>query len=416
MNKIIRLGDICDFINGGAWSDKEYVADGIPVLKVSNFKPSGFLLKEASRLPNSSLEKYKKNLLQTGDMVIATVGSHPNLINSAAGRVCTITDEVSGYLLNQNAVCVRGLDPEVLDQRYLTYLGRSFYFQHYIQSRGRGAANQMRIAISAIKDYKFELLDIVTQRRIAHILSAYDNLIENNQKQIKLLEEAAMRLYKEWFVNLRFPGYENTHIVDGVPEGWELQCFNKVFTFTRGKSYTSKELSDKEGVLLINLKNIRAFGGYNRSVEKKFTGAYKENQTVKSSDVIMAVTDMTQERRLVGYVGLVPNLKAIALITMDLVKLIPYEVSNYYLYSTLRFSNFGKVISQYANGVNVLHLKADAIMDLEMLTPPKSILGKFDEIAKSFFQKIDILENQIDEATQARDKLLPKLMSGEIVV
>ncbi len=242
MNRKVQLGDLCDFINGGAWSDKEYVSTGIPVLKVSNFKPSGFLLEDVSRLPNSSLEKYKKHLLQKGDMVIATVGSHPNLVNSAAGRSCVITDEVTGYLLNQNAVCVRTLDSEVLDQKYLTYLGKSFYFQHYIQSRGKGAANQMRIAISAIKEYELEPPDIGTQRRIAEILSAYDDLIENNQKQIKLLEEAAMRLYKEWFVNLRFPGYENSKIVDGVPEGWRLGRVSELAEFKRGKTITKKML------------------------------------------------------------------------------------------------------------------------------------------------------------------------------
>lgn len=416
MSRMVKLGDVCDFINGGAWSDKEYVPVGIPVLKVSNFKPSGFMLEEVSMLPKSSLEKYKKNLLRTGDMVIATVGSHPNLINSAAGRSCTITDEVSGYLLNQNAVCVRTLDSEILDQKFLTYLGKSFYFQHYIQSRGRGAANQMRIAISAIKDYEFELPDIITQRRIAGILSTYDDLIENNQKQIKLLEEAAMKLYKEWFVNLRFPGHENTPIVNGMPDGWQRQNFDKVFTFVRGKSYSSKELSDKEGILLVNLKNICAYGGYNRNVEKKFNGAYKENQTVKSGDVVMAVTDMTQERRLVGHVALIPNLKTKAVISMDLVKLVPYAVSNCFLYSALRFSNFGKEISQYANGVNVLHLKPDAIGNLEMLIPQDSILCKYDQIVKVYFDRIEMLENQIDLCIQARDNFLPKLMSGEIEV
>jgi type I restriction enzyme, S subunit len=256
MNRKVQLGDLCDFINGGAWSDKEYVSTGIPVLKVSNFKPSGFLLEDVSRLPNSSLEKYKKHLLQKGDMVIATVGSHPNLVNSAAGRSCVITDEVTGYLLNQNAVCVRTLDSEVLDQKYLTYLGKSFYFQHYIQSRGKGAANQMRIAISAIKEYELEPPDIGTQRRIAEILSAYDDLIENNQKQIKLLEEAAMRLYKEWFVKLRFPGYENTKIVDGVPEGWEkcnLGLYAKVKSGYAFKSSWWKH----NGVPVIKIKDIQ---------------------------------------------------------------------------------------------------------------------------------------------------------------
>lgn len=213
------LGELCDFFNGGAWSDKEYVNAGIPVLKVTNCKSTGFQLDGLNYLSEKSREKYKKNELVIGDVIIATVGSHPNLIESAAGRSCIVNSQVEGFYLNQNAVCVRTKDKKVLSQKYLGYLCKCADFQHYIQSRGRGAANQMRIAISSIKEYSFTLPDIQNQHYIADILSTYDDIIENNQKQIKLLEEAAQRLYKEWFVDLRFPGHENTKIVDGVPEG-----------------------------------------------------------------------------------------------------------------------------------------------------------------------------------------------------
>ena len=147
----LSLGDICNFINGGTWSDKEYAPYGLPVLKVSNCKSSGFVVEDISYLPLSSAEKYANNKLHKGDVVIATVGSHPNLADSAAGRSCIINSIVDGYYLNQNAVCLRTKDPSILDQRYLGYHTKHRIFQHYIQMRGRGAANQMRIAISSIK-------------------------------------------------------------------------------------------------------------------------------------------------------------------------------------------------------------------------------------------------------------------------
>ena len=138
-----QLGDVCDFYNGGAWSDKEYVSSGLPVLKVTNCKSKGFALDDVDYLPLSSAQKYAKNKLKNGDVVIATVGSHPNLVDSAAGRSCIINSIVEGFYLNQNAVCIRTKDSEILDQKYLGYLTKYRLFQHYIQMRGKGAANQI---------------------------------------------------------------------------------------------------------------------------------------------------------------------------------------------------------------------------------------------------------------------------------
>ena len=410
-----KLGEVCEFINGGAWSDKEYVFSGIPVLKVSNCKNSGFVLDELDYLPEESREKYSKNELKKDDVIIATVGSHPNLKESAAGRSCVVNDSVAGFFLNQNAVCIRSINTSIVDQKYLGYLASSFPFQHYIQMRGRGAANQMRIAIGSIKEYEHSFPDIKKQRRITSILSSYDALIENNQKQIKLLEEAAQRLYKEWFIDLRFPGYETTPVHDGVPDGWERKAFSAVFSYVRGRSYSSKELSD-DGILMANLKNIRAFGGYNRGAEKRYIGDYKESQLLSAGDIIMGVTDMTQERRLVGHVAVVPDVKEPMIFSMDLIKLIPITCPKSYLYSALQFGGLSGRISPLANGVNVLHLKPEAMMNLNMVVPDETTMLKYDEAFSAYQSRIEILQNQSAVAEEARDRLLPKLMSEEIEV
>ena len=243
--KKVKLGELCEFINGGAWSDKEYVSEGIPVLKVTNCKTTGFVLSELNYLPSSSRQKYSQNELQLNDVIIATVGSHPNLVNSAAGRSVIVNSLVVGFFLNQNAVCIRTKNNNILNQLYFGYYSKYYLFQNYIQMRGKGAANQMRIAISAIKDYPMPLLPIENQERIATILSRYDSLIENYQKQIKLLEESAQRLYKEWFIDLRFPGHENTKIVDGVPEGWEKKCVDSIYSIKYGKNLSTKLIEEK---------------------------------------------------------------------------------------------------------------------------------------------------------------------------
>ncbi len=301
----------------------------------------------------------------------------------------------------------------VSDVRFVKY---SFdLLQKNMKQISQGTA-QDNLSWEKLSTFKFPAPHIDIQRKIADYLSAYDDLIENNQKQIKLLEEAAQRLYKEWFVDLRFPGHEQTKIVDGVPENWSVQLLSQVFSYVRGKSYSSSDIVDdrQAGISLINLNSIKPFGGYKRNAEKRYLGKVNDNQFVNAGDVLMGVTDMTQERRLVGHVALVPNLSKQATFSMDLIKLEPFTVPKYYLYASLRYGGYSNRIAQLANGVNVLHLKPESIMNLKMPIPQISILKKFDEAFASYQKKIEILENQMSLASEARDRLLPKLMNGEI--
>ena len=302
---------------------------------------------------------------------------------------------------------------EVADVRFVKYCFD--ILQQNCKKISQGAA-QDNLSWEKLSTILFPAPPVAVQKKIADILSTFDDLIENNQKQIKLLEETAQRLYKEWFVDLRFPGYENTPIVDGVPEGWKYRPLSEVFDFVRGKSYSSKELSDTTGVLMVNLKNIRPFGGYNRSAEKRFTGQFKENQTLTAGDVVMGVTDMTQERRLVGHVALVPDMGEAMTFSMDLIKIIPKLANRLFIYSALYYGGLSKQISPLANGVNVLHLKPEAMMGIEMLIPCTEILRIYHDQIAPIIARIEVLQKQCNIAAEARDRLLPKLMNGEIEV
>ena len=301
----------------------------------------------------------------------------------------------------------------VADVRFVKYCFD--ILQQNCKKISQGAA-QDNLSWEKLSTILFPAPPIEVQKRIADMLSAYDDLIENNQKQIKLLEEAAQRLYKEWFVDLRFPGHETTPLTDGIPEGWQYSPLSEVFDFVRGKSYTSKELSDTVGVLMANLKNIRAFGGYKRNAEKRFTGQFKENQTLAAGDVVMGVTDMTQERRLVGHVALVPDMGEAMTFSMDLIKIIPKLTDKLFVYSALYYGGLSKQISPLANGVNVLHLKPEAMMGIEMLIPHDAIVRAYHERISPIIVRIEVLQKQCDIAAEARDRLLPKLMNGEIEI
>ena len=394
-----KLDDVCIFINGGAWSDKEYVNKGLPVLKVTNCKSKGFELDDIDYLPISSSQLYAKNKLVKGDVVIATVGSHPNLVDSTAGRSCIVSSIVEGFYLNQNAVCIRTKDSNILDQKYLGYLTKYRLFQNYIQMRGKGAANQMRIAIGAIKSFEFDFPDIDTQRRIGNILSSYDALIEINQRQIKLLGEAAQRLYKEWFVNLRFPGYEDAQIVDGVPEGWRKVTLSEISDVIMGQSPKSEFYNkNKEG-----LPFHQGVGSYGNRFVKDDTYSTSYTRIAEAESILFSV------RAPVGRLNITKNKIVIG---RGLSAINHKEHLQSFLFYLLKERYFKE--DMVGNGSIFASISKNELLGQEFIVPSSSLQRKFDSIASSIDRQIDNLDTKISLLTEARDRLLPKLMSGEI--
>ena len=407
--KKVRLGELCDFINGGAWSDKEYAPEGIPVLKVTNCKNSGFSLSELSYLPHSLEQKYIQNKLQRNDVIIATVGSHPNLVNSSAGRSVIVNSFVEGFYLNQNAVCIRTKDEEILDQLFWGYYSKYYLFQNYIQMRGKGAANQMRIAISAIKNYPMPLPPINVQRHIASILSRYDSLIENYQKQIKLLEEAAQRLYKEWFIDLHFPGHENTKIVDGVPEGWERKKVGEIGTVITGKTPSTSNKENYGGSIpFITIPDMHTGIYPVSSVFLSEKGAESQSKKYIPQGALIV--------SCIGTAGLVCITKErcqtnqqINSLILDDKEMLHYM---YFVFLSLKehLNNIG------SNGATMTNVNKSKFEGIDIVVPSSCIIRDFSQRTTPYFENILSLQSQIRLLTEARDRLLPKLMSGEITV
>ena len=407
--KKVKLGELCDFINGGAWSDKEYAPEGIPVLKVTNCKNSGFSLSELSYLPYSLEQKYIQNKLQRNDVIIATVGSHPNLVNSSAGRSVIVNSFVEGFYLNQNAVCIRTKDEEILDQLFWGYYSKYYLFQNYIQMRGKGAANQMRIAISAIKNYQMPLPPINVQRHIASILSRYDSLIENYQKQIKLLEEAAQRLYKEWFIDLRFPGYENTKIVDGLPEGWERKKVGEIGTVITGKTPSTSNKENYGGSIpFITIPDMHTGIYPVSSVFLSEKGAESQSKKYIPQGALIV--------SCIGTAGLVCITKErcqtnqqINSLILDDKEMLHYM---YFVFLSLKehLNNIG------SNGATMTNVNKSKFEGIDIVVPSSCIIRDFSQRTTPYFENILSLQSQIRLLTEARDRFLPKLMSGEITV
>ena len=420
---LVKLGEICDFYNGGAWKQSEFAETGYPVLKVSNCKNSGFEIDDVSFIPYEIAQKSENNKLYIGDVIIATVGSHPNLIESAAGRSCIVTKKVQGFYLNQNAVCLRSKNCDILDQRYLGYLAASAPFKHYIQSCGKGAANQMRIAIGAIKEYEFLLPDIQIQRKIGATLAAYDDLIENNQKQIKLLEEAAQRLYKEWFVDLRFPGHETAPIADGVPEGWQRKTVAECLSF-HGNGGWGKETpmgkNEHPGKVIrgTDIEDIKA-GRFNDVPLRYHTDNDIKKRTLKNYDLVFELSNGNINN--IGRCLLVDDLVlkncGENTICASFCKLLrPADrVHSLVLYWEIQdMQTSGRMLPYKKHGANgINNFDFDGFLNHELLIPNNAdMLTPIEAI----MAKISIIQGQFALLTEARDRLLPKLMNGEIEV
>lgn len=241
--------------------------------------------------------------------------------------------------------------------------------------------------------------------KTVYILSNYDDLIENNNKRIEILEELAQKNYKKWFVDYN----ESINLK-------KIKDFAKVF---KGKSYKSSELSGSEnGLPFLNLKCIKRDGGFRSDGLKWFTGSYNDNQVVKPEDIIMAVTDLTQERRLIARPARIPhNWYEKYIMSMDLVKLVPNkDIDRTYFYCLLKYSSFSDEVKNYASGANVLHLNPDSIENFELVLADKETRDKFGAIALSIFNQIDVLNLKNETLKQTRDILLPRLISGEIDV
>ena len=398
----VKLGDVSESCLGKMLDQQKNRGDFHPYLANVNVRWGSFDLND---LPLMKFEENEQERygLKYGDLVICE-GGEP-------GR-CAIWKEQVPNMKIQKALHRVRVNSD-MDYRYV------FYWFLYAGKRGAldqyfTGATIKHMPGEKLKQVVIDKPPLKTQKRIADILSAYDDLIENNQKQVKLLEEAAQRLYKQWFIDLKFPGHETTKIVDGLPEGWKKEKFGDVVDYIRGTSYTSSELSETEGVLMVNLKNINAFGGYKRDAEKRFVGSYKAKGALSDGDLIMGCTDMTKERRLVGHVALIPNLKEPAIFTMDLLKLLPKKLSKNFVYAQCRFGGLSYKISPLANGANVLHLRPENMADIEVLCPDENLVHQFDSIFELMISKINKLEDQIQLAVESRDRLLPKLMNEEI--
>lgn len=402
------LGKYIDIVSGYAFKSKDFVSSGIPIIKIKNITPPEVSLDDLSYIPVEIANSLPKFELNRGNVLIALTGSHINQMASVVGRVARVK-YYTRSMLNQRVGKIVVNDETLCDLNYVYYYLSQEQVKISLARKAGGAANQANISPSDVKGLNIPFPSIEIQHHIADTLSAYYNLIENNQKQINLLEEAAMRLYKEWFVNLRFPGHENIPIVDGVPEGWNVVIVKDVSSLLRRG--ISPEYNDKGKSTVISQKCIRQFMvdlSNARLQDKDFSNEMK----LSDGDVVICSTGtgtLGRVGQIFGDVGQCTFDSHVTLVRAN------KKIGKNYLGQALKmqqsyFENMGK------GSTNQTELSKIVVETVPILIPNSDILNQFEDCVQAMRAKMTNCNRAINVLQQARDKLLPKLMSGEIEV
>ena len=309
---------------------------------------------------------------------------------------------------------------KVIDPQYLYYLLKEKTFL------STGSA-QPQITVPNIAQYEIEYTPkIATQHCIATILSRYDSLIENYQKQIKLLEEAAQRLYKEWFVDLHFPGHENTKIVDGVPEGWEKNAFGSVIDYEIGGGWGSDTKTTNEIIPAYVIRGTD-MSTLDMGIWKELPYRFHQESNYRArqlmhNDIIFEVSGGSKNegvaKTFLVQQELLDKLDN-HVICASFCKLIRLKDSSiaYYIYDTLKEWRASGITAQYdkRSASSIVNYRwKDFLSQQEILIPNEIVLRDYIKKSELIHSSITKKSSQIRLLTEARDRLLPKLMSGEI--
>ena len=387
-----RLKDCCTSISDGDHLAPPKASTGIPFITISNIDASNHIdFSDTLFVPYDYYDKLDNvRKAQTNDIIYSVVGSF--------GKPVLIKDNKP--FVFQRHIAILRPNKEIVDSRYLYYimLSRDFFMQADTVAIG---AAQRTISLTALRNMKVNLPDLPTQKRIATILSRYDSLIENYQKQIKLLEEAAQRLYKEWFVDLRFPGYEKVKVVDGVPEGWERKKLGEIADVLMGQSPKSEFYNtDKQG-----LPFHQGVGSYGIRFVNDDVYSSSLTRVAEPNSVLFSV------RAPVGRLNITKNRVVIG---RGLAAMNHKGGCQSYLFYLLKERFFKDNI--IGNGSIFASITKDELLNQTFVVPDLRLIEKFNVIAKNFDSKLVNCDNQSQLLTESRDRMLVKLMSGEIEV
>ena len=384
--KTYKLDSLCEITSSKRIFYSEYTESGIPFFRskeiIDLFNKNNISTELFISESRYNEIKNKFGVPEEDDMLLTSVGSIgiPYLVKSS--------DKF--YFKDGNLTWFRRYNRKLLDPLYLYQWVISSVGKETLTRLSMGAA-QPALTISRLKNLSLNIPSISVQQKIASILSSYDRLIENNTRRIRLLEQMAENLYKEWFVRFRFPGYENVEIVNGLPKGWKINSLKEICEFKRGRNITSAEMCD--GIIQVISAGVAPSGYHNKanvhgvSVTMSSSGANAGYISIHYDDIWAADCSYISEKE-----------------TEDI----------YYVYELL--NNIRQVINNFQIGAAQPHVYPKDINRIKTCVPPKELRIKANTNLSKIHKEIHKLYKQNQLLTRQRDLLLPRLMSGKLEV
>ena len=383
--KEYRLKQVTEKITKGTTPSnigESFTEEGIMYFRSELIGKSKYIDKSDGLLfiSNETHEKLKRSQIQKNDLLFSMAGIY-------LGKISLVGDEDFPANTNQ-AVAIIRFNSKEIDLEYVYYYMTQRWYNIYINSLTAQAA-QPNINLEQIGNLKLNLPPLPTQQKIASILSAYDDLIQNYKKQIEALQTAASELYKEWFIRFRFPGWQNAKFENGIPEGWKVVLASELGEFVRGKNITAEEM--QEGMIPVISAGIEPSGFHNQS-------------NVKGVSLTISNSGANAGYLQINY----SNIWAADCSYCNSAKHI------YFYYELL--NNMRVVLFNLQKGAAQPHVYAKDINKMKIILPPSELIETANKKIKLMHEKIYSLQQQITNLTQQRDLLLPRLMSGKLEV
>ena len=399
----VKLGDIATCIQPGPFGSQlhnsDYSKEGTPIIMPKDIVGGAIVHSGLLKVSEEHVKRLSRHQVYEGNLIVARKGD--------VRKCAYITASENGWMTGSDCLKVV-LDESKCYPKFIYYQLRSEHIGRWLEKVSIGAT-MPSLNTGLLSGIEMVLPPIEIQKQIAGILSAYDDLIENNQKQIKLLEEAAQRLYKEWFVDLRFPGHENTKIVDGVPEGWSKSMVSEVSAVLRRG--ISPKYNEKARGIVINQKCIRqTIVSYDeaRTQEKK----YPAELEMMESDIVICSTGAGT----LGRVGQIFEAKGNATLDSHVTLIRANEkIGQQYLFWSLKMQQ-DYLMSAGKGSTNQLELSRETIGNCKILIPEQKIAEQAEKNFAAIHDKMKECSMRIARLREVRDLLLPKLMSGEVEV